>query len=78
MEAGTPEGCVAVLPGYTLERATCGLVRATRHKGVRLLVMQHHQCFRNQLPMLIGRHSPKHTGKTTYLAHTCVVGNLPS
>ncbi len=26
-----PEGQIAVLAGYTLERATCGLVRAAKH-----------------------------------------------
>lgn len=29
-----PAGHVIVLPGYTLERATCGLVKATRHRVV--------------------------------------------
>jgi len=26
-----PAGHVVILPGYTLERATCGLVKATTH-----------------------------------------------
>ena len=30
-----PAGHVIMLPGYTLERATCGLVKATRHRVVR-------------------------------------------
>ncbi|DBB06912.1 hypothetical protein WJX82_003537 [Trebouxia sp. C0006] len=29
-----PSGHVAILPGYTLERATCGLVKATTHSVV--------------------------------------------
>ena len=29
-----PEGHVAVLAGYTLERATCGLVKAAKHRVV--------------------------------------------
>ena len=29
-----PAGHVVVLPGYTLERATCGLVKATIHRVV--------------------------------------------
>lgn len=29
-----PAGYVAILPGYTLERATCGLVKATTHRVV--------------------------------------------
>ena len=29
-----PAGHVAILPGYTLERATCGLVKATPHRVV--------------------------------------------
>ncbi len=29
-----PEGQVAVLAGYTLERATCGLVAAAKHRMV--------------------------------------------
>ena len=29
-----PAGHVVVLPGYTLERATCGLVKATVHRVV--------------------------------------------
>ncbi len=29
-----PAGHVAILPGYTLERATCGLVKATTHRVV--------------------------------------------
>ena len=30
-----PEGHIAVLAGYTLERATCGLVKAVTHRVVR-------------------------------------------
>ncbi len=29
-----PVGRIAILPGYTLERATCGLVKATIHRVV--------------------------------------------
>jgi len=29
-----PAGHVIILPGYTLERATCGLVKATTHRVV--------------------------------------------
>ena len=29
-----PEGHIAVLAGYTLERATCGLVKAVTHRVV--------------------------------------------
>jgi hypothetical protein len=29
-----PEGHVAVLAGYTLERATCGLIKAAKHRVV--------------------------------------------
>lgn len=31
-----PEGQIAVLAGYTLERATCGLVTAAKHRMVYL------------------------------------------
>ena len=30
-----PEGHIAVLAGYTLEQATCGLVKAVTHRVVR-------------------------------------------
>ncbi len=29
-----PEGSIAVLAGHTLERATCGLVKAAKHRVV--------------------------------------------
>ena len=29
-----PYGCVAVVPGYTLERATCGIFQAALHSVV--------------------------------------------
>ncbi len=29
-----PEGQIAVLAGYTLERATCGLITAAKHRMV--------------------------------------------
>ena len=32
MHVMLPHGYIAVLPGYTLERATCGLVKAPKHK----------------------------------------------
>ncbi|KAA6421734.1 MAG: hypothetical protein FRX49_08345 [Trebouxia sp. A1-2] len=35
-----PEGCIAVLAGHTLERATCGLVKAAKHR----VVMGHGGC----------------------------------
>ena len=31
-----PQGYIAVLTGHTLERATCGLVKAAKHRVVRL------------------------------------------
>ncbi len=30
-----PRGTVTVLAGYTLERATCGLIKASNHRVVR-------------------------------------------
>ena len=33
-----PSGHVAILPGYTLERATCGLVKATTHSVVSMSI----------------------------------------
>ena len=35
-----PSGCVAVLPGYTLERASCGIFKAAFHKVVSSLTHQ--------------------------------------
>jgi len=32
-----PAGCVVVLPGYTLERASCGIFKAALYKVVSLL-----------------------------------------
>ena len=29
-----PAGHIAIFPGYTLERATCGLIKATKHRVV--------------------------------------------
>jgi isopenicillin N synthase-like dioxygenase len=29
-----PDGCIAVLAGYTLERATCGLIKTAKHRVV--------------------------------------------
>ena len=41
-----PEGQIAVLAGYTLERATCGLIKAATHKAVcyQLLLPEHLPC----------------------------------
>lgn len=35
-QMAVPEGQVAVLAGYTLQRATCGLVTAAKHRMVYL------------------------------------------
>ena len=34
VDAFIPEGHVAVLAGHTLERATCGLIKAAKHRVV--------------------------------------------
>ncbi len=35
MDVTAPRGTVTVLAGYTLERATCGLIKASNHRVVR-------------------------------------------
>ena len=35
LRVDVPPGHVAILPGYTLERATCGLIKAAVHQVVR-------------------------------------------
>ena len=34
MDVHAPKGSLVVLAGYTLERATCGLIKASRHRVV--------------------------------------------
>ena len=47
-----PAGCVAVLPGYTLERATCELIKAMVHRVVCLQCTHPYHALTSCLPSI--------------------------